>query len=115
MPLTTSSRLGAYEIISPDAFMRPYIENYSSLASIYAVVARAYTKQVYGQGAVTSRYGRKPLGHAFQVKSPFQGVGRALAEEFKGLGLQWRRLGNLLKGWGGFFGFQPVSHTCSTG
>ncbi len=36
-------------------------------------------------------------------------------EQRIGLGLQWRRLGHLLKGWGGFFGFQPVSHTCSTG
>jgi type I restriction enzyme R subunit len=36
-----------YEIISPDAFLRPYIDNYTSLASIYAVVAKAYTKQVY--------------------------------------------------------------------
>ena len=36
-----------YEIISPDAFLRPYIDDYTSLASMYAVVANAYTKQVY--------------------------------------------------------------------
>lgn len=36
-----------YEIISPDAFLRPYIEEYTSLASIYAVVAKAYARQVY--------------------------------------------------------------------
>src|SRR5215212_2325895 len=36
-----------YEIISPDAFLRPYIDDYTSLASIYAVVAKAYTKRVY--------------------------------------------------------------------
>ncbi len=36
-----------YEIISPDAFLRPYIDDYTSLASIYAVVAKAYTKHVY--------------------------------------------------------------------
>ena len=36
-----------YEIISPDAFLRPYIEDYTGLASMYAVVAKAYTKQVY--------------------------------------------------------------------
>jgi type I restriction enzyme R subunit len=36
-----------YEIISPDAFLRPYIDPYTSLASIYAVVANAYAKQVY--------------------------------------------------------------------
>jgi type I restriction enzyme, R subunit len=27
-----------YEIISPDAFLRPFIEDYSTLSSIYAVV-----------------------------------------------------------------------------
>ncbi len=36
-----------YEIISPDAFLRPYIDDYTGLAAIYAVVAKAYTKQVY--------------------------------------------------------------------
>ncbi len=36
-----------YEIISPDAFLRPYLDAYTSLASIYAVVSKAYTKRVY--------------------------------------------------------------------
>ena len=36
-----------YEIISPDAFLRPYIDDYATLSSMYAVVAKAYTKQVY--------------------------------------------------------------------
>lgn len=36
-----------YEIISPDAFLGPFIETYSSLASIFAVVRKAYTKRVY--------------------------------------------------------------------
>ena len=36
-----------YEIISPDAFLRPYIDDYIGLASMYAVVTKAYTKQVY--------------------------------------------------------------------
>ena len=36
-----------YEIISPDAFLRPYIENYKTLSSIYAVVRNAYTRNVY--------------------------------------------------------------------
>ena len=33
-----------YEIISPDAFLRPYIDDYTSLSAIYAVVAKAYAK-----------------------------------------------------------------------
>jgi type I restriction enzyme R subunit len=36
-----------YEIISPDAFLRPFIDKYTTLSSIYAVVQNAYTKKVY--------------------------------------------------------------------
>jgi type I restriction enzyme R subunit len=36
-----------YEIISPDAFLRPFIDNYTSLAAIYAVVRNAYAAKVY--------------------------------------------------------------------
>jgi type I restriction enzyme R subunit len=36
-----------FEIISPDAFLRPFIDDYASLGAIYAVVAKAYTKTVY--------------------------------------------------------------------
>jgi type I restriction enzyme R subunit len=36
-----------YEIISPDAFLRPYLDDYATLSSIYQVVRKAYAKQVY--------------------------------------------------------------------
>jgi type I restriction enzyme R subunit len=36
-----------YEIISPDAFLRPFLDDYATLSSIYAVVRNAYTKKVY--------------------------------------------------------------------
>ena len=35
-----------YEIISPDAFLRPFIEGYATLSAIYAVVRKAYTKRI---------------------------------------------------------------------
>ena len=35
-----------YEIISPDAFLRPYIHDYTTLTSIYLVVRKAYAKRV---------------------------------------------------------------------
>ncbi len=35
-----------YEIISPDAFLRPYLDDYATLSSIYAVVRKAYGKGV---------------------------------------------------------------------
>jgi|WetSurMetagenome_2_1015567.scaffolds.fasta_scaffold00754_8 type I restriction enzyme, R subunit len=36
-----------YEIISPDAFLRPYIDDYATLSSIYKVVSNAYTRRIY--------------------------------------------------------------------
>ncbi len=36
-----------YEIISPDAFLRPYIDNYGTVSAIFDVVRKAYTKKVY--------------------------------------------------------------------
>jgi type I restriction enzyme R subunit len=36
-----------YEIISPDAFLRPYLDDYATLSAIYAVVRKAYTDKVY--------------------------------------------------------------------
>lgn len=36
-----------YEIISPDAFLRPYLDDYATLSSIYSVVRTAYAKRVY--------------------------------------------------------------------
>jgi type I restriction enzyme R subunit len=35
-----------YEIISPDAFLRPFIDAYTTLSAIYGVVRKAYTKTV---------------------------------------------------------------------
>ena len=35
-----------YEIISPDVFLRPFIETYGTLTAIYQVVRKAYTKRV---------------------------------------------------------------------
>jgi type I restriction enzyme R subunit len=35
-----------YEIISPDAFLRPYLERYATLSAVYAIVRKAYTRQV---------------------------------------------------------------------
>jgi type I restriction enzyme R subunit len=35
-----------YEIVSPDAFLRPWIGDYGTLSAIYAVVRKAYAKRV---------------------------------------------------------------------
>jgi type I site-specific deoxyribonuclease, HsdR family len=36
-----------YEIISPDAFLRPYMDDYATLSSIYEVIRKAYSQRVY--------------------------------------------------------------------
>ena len=36
-----------YEIISPDAFLRQYIDDYRALSAMYEVVQKAYTNKVY--------------------------------------------------------------------
>jgi len=35
-----------YEIISPDAFLRPFIDDFTTLSSIYDIVRKAYTRRV---------------------------------------------------------------------
>ncbi len=35
-----------YEIISPDAFLRPFIEDYATLSAIYEVIRNAYARRV---------------------------------------------------------------------
>lgn len=54
-----------YEIISPDAFLRPFIEDYTTVSSIYAVVRNAYAKRVYVDRAFqkkTNELVRKHIG-----------------------------------------------------
>ena len=36
-----------YEIISPDLFLRPYLDDYATLSAIYNVVRKQYTRRVY--------------------------------------------------------------------
>jgi len=36
-----------YEIISPDAFLRPYIDDYKTFSSMYHIVRKAYSKNIY--------------------------------------------------------------------
>jgi type I restriction enzyme R subunit len=36
-----------YEIISPDAFLRPFLDDYGTLSAIYGVVRKAYAKRVH--------------------------------------------------------------------
>lgn len=36
-----------YEIISPDAFLKPYIDTYKAFSAMYQIVSNAYAKKIY--------------------------------------------------------------------
>ena len=59
-----------YEIISPDAFLRPYIADYGSLSAIYQVVRKAYTRTV-----MVDREFQAKTNHLVQEQVGSYGVG----------------------------------------
>lgn len=66
-----------YEIISPDAFLRPFIDDYTKLSSIYAVVRNAYAKNVYVDKAFqkkTNELVQKHVGALIGAESPAEYV-----------------------------------------
>ncbi|GAB5451622.1 MAG: HsdR family type I site-specific deoxyribonuclease [Halioglobus sp.] len=64
-----------YEIISPDAFLRPFIDDYATLSAIYQVVRKAYTKtvmvdrdfQAKTNQLVQDRVGSYGVGHLDEI------------------------------------------------
>lgn len=44
-----------YDILSPDPFLRDYIEDYQSLAELYALVRNAYADQIYVDRELTAK------------------------------------------------------------
>ena len=59
-----------YEIISPDAFLRPFIGDYGTLSAIYQVVRKAYTKTV-----MVDREFQAKTNHLVQEQVGSYGVG----------------------------------------
>ena len=59
-----------YEIISPDAFLRPFIADYGTLSAIYHVVRKAYTKTV-----MVDREFQAKTNHLVQQQVGSYGVG----------------------------------------
>jgi type I restriction enzyme, R subunit len=80
-----------YEIISPDAFLRPYIEDYTGLASMYAVVAKAYTKQVYVDKAFQRKTNELVQKHV--MSSPIAAVTDFVAIDAQTIDLIQQKLG----------------------
>jgi type I restriction enzyme, R subunit len=44
-----------YEVLSPDAFLRPYLEDYQALAELYALLRSAYSDTAYVDKEVTAK------------------------------------------------------------
>jgi len=62
-----------YEIISPDAFLRPFLDYYATLSSIYAVVRNAYAIKVQLDRAFqrkTNELVRKHIGGKISTRPP---------------------------------------------
>src|SRR5437899_1628970 len=76
-----------YEIISPDAFLRPFIDAYTTLSSIYAVVRNAYAKTVYVDKAFqkkTNELVQKHIGATFgQQPADYVSIDRSTIETIK--------------------------------
>lgn len=54
---------GLYEIISPDAFLSPFLDDYATISSIYAIVRNAYAKRVYVDRAFQKKTNQLVQGH----------------------------------------------------
>jgi len=59
-----------YEIISPDAFLRPFIDDYTTLSAIFAVVRRAYAKTLYVDRAFQKKTNELVQRHVGAVGLP---------------------------------------------
>ncbi len=59
-----------YEIISPDAFLRPFIDDYGTLSAIYQIVRKAYTRTV-----MVDREFQAKTNHLVQEQVGSYGVG----------------------------------------
>jgi type I restriction enzyme R subunit len=59
-----------YEIISPDAFLRPFISDYATLSGIYEVVRNAYARRVYVDRAFQKKTNELVQRHIGAVMEP---------------------------------------------
>lgn len=92
-----------YEIISPDPFLRQYIDDYRALSAMYEVVRKAYTNKVY----VDKEFQRKTneLVREHVGVCGLQGVDEIIAIDEKTIGIIKKKEGgdntkiiNLIKG-----------------
>src|SRR3989441_11422384 len=44
-----------YEVISPDTFLRPFIDDYLSLVELYALIRNAYSDRLYVDREISNK------------------------------------------------------------
>jgi type I restriction enzyme R subunit len=76
-----------YEIISPDAFLRLFIEDYATLSGIYEVVRNAYARRVYVDRAFqkkTNELVRKYVGASIaELENTYVTIDQSTIETIK--------------------------------
>ena len=65
-----------YEIISPDAFLRPFMERYGTLTAIFQIVRKAYARRIQ---ADRNCRGKRPVGPE-ACEFIWRGIARGLVE-----------------------------------
>jgi type I restriction enzyme R subunit len=73
-----------YEIISPDAFLYPFIDDYATVSKIYEVVRKAYTRRVYVDRDFQKKTNALVQGHIGAKmgdgEQPFMAIDKATLE-----------------------------------
>jgi len=76
-----------YEIISPDAFLGPFIKDYATLSSIYAVVRNAYAQRIYVDRAFQKKTNelvqRHIAGNLKDAQDPYVIINQSTVETIK--------------------------------
>jgi type I restriction enzyme R subunit len=70
-----------YEIISPDAFLRPFIDDYLSLSELYALIRSAYADRVYVDREISNKTRDLLQKHTISGQLELPGAIHALGPE----------------------------------
>ena len=70
-----------YEVISPDAFLRPFLDDYLLLSELYALIRNAYGEQIYVDREISSKTRELLQKHTISGQLELPGAIHALGPE----------------------------------
>jgi type I restriction enzyme, R subunit len=70
-----------YEVISPDAFLRPYLDEYLMLSELYALIRNAYGERIYVDREISSKTRELLQKHTISGQLELPGAIHALGPE----------------------------------